>query len=310
LAIVPLFKGDDYTMDIFITAFTYCALVASFDLLLGYTGVVSFATDSFFGFAAYSSALLVMRVNMSPFISLIFAGAMAGLLGVILSFPCIRMRGLWGSAIVTIGASKMLQTIAANWTDLTRGYLSLWGIPTFPTIKIFNTTIDFAKKMPNYYLIYIIMGLICVAVYGITKSDIGLLLKATREDYQAAESLGVNTNKYKIFAFALSGFMTGVVGAFQAHYLTVVSPDIFNLSLTVQVIAYQIIGGSGTLVGPVMIAFMMTFIFEFLRVAGLVRDILFGILIFGFVIFLPSGLYPQLTKLRAWLTEPELKSKD
>jgi len=299
-AFVPLFIGDPYIIHILILALLFGALSVSYDIVFGYAGQLNFGPAGFFGVGAYVSALSAMRLGISPFFGLLLGGCVTAILGCLIGIPCLRLKGYAYVAVVTWGFAEILRVIFANWIELTRGYLGLWGIPPLPKIDVLGVIIDFStSEIAWYYFMLLLLVVITSLLYWIIKSPHGLFMVAIREDELAAEVAGVDVTKYKIFAFGISSFFMGVVGGFYAHYIQVLTPSIMGIEISNQIIAYQIVGGSGTLLGPIFGSLILTLISEYLRVIGPLRLIIFGMLMIVVIIYAPLGLYGSIKRVVA-----------
>jgi len=286
LAIVPVIITNRYVLHVFILFYIFAALAVSYDLIYGYGGQLNFGIAAFMAIGAYCSALLSLRLNVSPFVALFIAGAFSSLSGLLLGAITLRLKGWAYVAMVTIAFAEIVRAILANWVDVTRGYLSLWGIPPFfPDIK------------SNYYLILAFFLLTVFISRLIVRSKFGLFFMSIKGDDTAAEVVGVDTTRYKVFAFMLNCFFSGLIGSLYAHYIGVLTPDLSSLGITVQVVAMQIFGGSGSLIGPIIGAFILLTSSEVLRFIGEFRLVLYGFLILITIVFVPSGIYGLLKKI-------------
>jgi len=183
--------------------------------------------------------------------------------------------------------------------DVTRGEMGLNGIPGMPAITLGGLTINFYERPPYYYLMLILFVVILLVVYKLIHSPFGMALKSIRESPDAAASLGVNIVRFKIVVFAISAAMAGVVGAFYAHYIQVLTPSsVLALPLMVEIIAITLIGGLGTIIGPVIGAFVLTIGLEYLRFLGDYRMLLYGLVLVPLIMFTPEGLVKRVLPKR------------
>jgi branched-chain amino acid transport system permease protein len=292
LFLLPCFVRSEYLLHILILSGIFAILSASWDVLSGYTGIFSFGHAAFFGMGGYTSALLSINFGLSPWLGLIAGGITAAGLGCIIGLPTLRLRGPY-VAIVTLACAIILMNICTNWVNLTNGPTGLWGIPSFPDIKIADVlTIDFsgATRINHYYLILIIMLISLYILHRIVASKLGLFLLAIRENEMAIEAMGLNVTKYKILVFSITSFFAGVAGSFYAHYIMLLTPGEFGFAPMVNILAMTMLGGAGTLLGPVVGSFFLTFLGEFLREFGEYRLVLYGLIIILTVLFMPKGI--------------------
>jgi branched-chain amino acid transport system permease protein len=298
LAVVPLIYPDAYFLHVMIVAMFMGTLASSWNLMLGYAGIFSFGHQAFFGLGAYVSALLAMHVGLSPWLGLVVAGATAAVVSLVIAVPVLRLKAAPYVAIATLGFAEICRITAMNLVDITRGELGLWGIP-----ELFHG----AGRIPYYYTILVILALVLFAMDWIAKSPLGLALRSVRESEDAAETLGVDVARTKILAFGISSFMAGVVGAFYAHYLLILTPSsVLSVTVMVEIVTITLLGGLGTLIGPVLAAFGITLGLEYMRWLGDYRLLLYGAGLVLMIIFMPEGLLPR---LRHWLRRraPEVR---
>ncbi|MFQ5711240.1 MAG: branched-chain amino acid ABC transporter permease [Candidatus Geothermarchaeales archaeon] len=310
--ILPVFISSQYILHLFVLAFLYSVLAMNFDLAYGYLGLINFGYASLFGVGAYTSALLSMHLRISPWLSIFVGGALAVLICIPIGFACLRVRGHY-LAIVTLGLGEILRIIYSRALEpWTLGMSGLWGIPPFPNIQIpFLGTIDFSgvDRVPYYYLTLTILLVITLMEYKLVKSKVGIMFRSIREDEEAAKSLGIDTVRYKLMGFVISGFFAGMMGGVYAHYLVVLIPDLLGIGKTVEILTMTLIGGAGTLFGPIIGAFILIYVSEFLRFLAGLRFIVFGIFIVLVVIFWPKGVIGIPDYLRSLSEKTSKKEK-
>jgi branched-chain amino acid transport system permease protein len=294
LLVFPIFVQDAYILNVFIIAFIFAALAASWNLIVGYTGLFTFGHQAFFAIGAYVSSLLAMKAGISPWLGMLLGGIAASFLSFIIGLPCLRLRSAPYVAITTLAFSEIARITCMNLPSLTRGEAGLWGIPNFPDIPLLGIgMISFGggARIPYYYLILLVLIVIVLIMHYSLNSHIGLAFKSIRDSQDAAESLGINITHYKLLAFMLSAFFAGVVGSIYAHYILILTPtSVFNVGLMVEVLAFTIIGGLGTLIGPILSAVILTIALEYMRLLGDYRLMTYGLLLVIVVIFMPEGI--------------------
>jgi len=284
LCVLPLFIRDSYFLYVFVIGGIYALLASSYDFLGGYTGQISFGHAAFFGIGAYTSALLVLYAGISPYFGIFIGGIVAALFGLVIGFPCLRLKGSYLS-ITTLGFAEIMRLIITNEEEITRGPLGL-SVSSLPGVP--QGTLSY--HIFNYYVILIILSVSILIMYTIIKSQVGLCFRAIREDETAAEAAGINIAKYKIIAFVVSSFFAGIAGGFFGHYVLLISPPILSVSTTFMVIAITMFGGLGTLFGPILAAFILTFLNEYLRALMLYRFLIFAIVLITVITFIPQGI--------------------
>jgi branched-chain amino acid transport system permease protein len=295
LIALPIFVTDRYFLHLTVMAGIFVILTSSWNLLTGYAGQLNLGHAAFYGIGAYTSALLAMKLGISPWLGLFLAGLMAGFFGLLLGFPALRLSGPY-LAITTIGFSEILRLVAMNWVDLTRGSLGLYGIPPLTPWKFGqHITIEFISER-NFY--YVILAAVLVTLFcfrRLTVSEFGVSLRSLRDDAPGAESIGINIARYKLTVFAISAFFAGFAGAFFAHYQRLVSPETFSLGETFAILTMTMVGGLGTLMGPVIGAVLLTFLSEGLRfvedaVKMDIRLVIYGMILVLTILFMRNGV--------------------
>ncbi|MBW2285085.1 MAG: branched-chain amino acid ABC transporter permease, partial [Deltaproteobacteria bacterium] len=281
----------DYIIHILIMICIYSILGVSFNLILGYTGLIAMCHAAFFGIGAYAAALVGIHLGLN-FLAGIFAGmVVAGVIGLLVALPAIRVRDEY-LIVTTLALLMIIYTVMMNWLDVTRGAAGLSGIPR---PRLFGLEIS----TPAHFLpLMVVFGLLCVlASRRIVTSPFGRALKALREDEVAAEALGKNIASYKIRVFVLGGALAAVAGALLAHYTTYISPFYFTLTDSIFIFAVVIVGGTANLWGPVLGAALLVSVTEALRfldisplIVGFTRQMAYGLILVLFMWFRPQGL--------------------
>jgi len=290
LLFLPLFGGDQF-LHIMIMVFLYAYLGSCWNIIGGYGGQFSIGHGVFFGVGAYTSSLLFARLGISPWIGMLVGGFLAALVGLVFGFVTFRF-GLKGHffALATIAFCKVVEIIALNW-EFIGGAVGIVIPPRRPSFFIFQ----FNQKAYFYYIMYGFMLLSILVVFLINNSKIGLYLAAIREDEDAAKALGVNLLKYKVYAITISAFFTALGGTFYAQYLTYIDPT-FTLSvgISIEIIVRPILGGVGTIMGPILGAFILDPLAEisrnFLGGYSGVHLASYGALLIICCLFLPNGI--------------------
>ncbi len=278
-AIIPLITPSIYIIHVLILAHIFVIYAASWDILTGYTGQLNLGHAMFFGLSAYVVAITNTMLNLPLLLSTIAGVFSAFLLSLLVGVPCLRLRGPY-LAITTFSFSWILFLLASSamiW--LSGGEEGVRGVKTFVV-----------GSVPNYYLSLVLMILSVYLLYRIASSETGLILKAIKEDEDAAMACGIDTTRYKLLAFILSGIFAGIAGAFYAQYMRIVTVDVVTLELSASAITFSLIGGIGTIVGPAIGAYMLTILFEGFSWLADYRILIYNLIIVAFVLFLPGGL--------------------
>ena len=288
LFVIPMVFPHPYLLDTLILGFMFAILAASWDLLSGYTGQLSFGHAGFLALGAYGAALLSGKLNISPWLGLLGGGVFTGLIGTMIGIPVLRVRGHY-LAIVTLGFSEVIRLTAVNWLSLTRGPYGFHDYPTFPGVSV-----DPALAKPYFYYTAFGLLLICgTAMYFICEhTQVGRAFKSIREDQTLAEALGINTTFYKVLGFSLSCFFAGIAGGFYAYYVRLVSPFVAEPINTVWAVGMVIFGGLGTLIGPIYGAIALYGVYQAMRFVGVVYNLIaVGAVILIFVTYFPKGIW-------------------
>jgi len=281
LALAPLvIKG--YWLHVMILGNIYAILAMTLDLLVGYTGLMSFAHGGFFGLAAYSSAILSKTFEMNPWVSLVAATMITICIGGAFGLSFSGVRGHY-FAICSIGLNQIIWLIMLNWYELTRGMLGFYGVPPYPGLPY--------TKEAYFYLSFAVFVLAFLVLRKLTNSPLGLKLRAVRDDEGAAQSVGINSVRCKTTAFVIGCAFTGVAGSIYAHFHLLVAPETCHISVSSVVLAMVLIGGKGTLIGPALMAYFLEFITEYFRIfSAYLRLFATGILIIFIIKFMPEGV--------------------
>ena len=285
-------------MNIVILSLLFAVLACSWNLICGYTGIFTFGHQAFFGIGAYVSALISMKLGLSPWLGLLAGGIGAAVVGLGIGLPCLRLRVAPYIAITTLAFSEIARIVCMNLVGLTRGELGLWGIPEFPDIPLgggWVVTFSGGDRTAYYYVILGIFFASLAFIGWMVRSYIGLAFRAIRDEQDAALSLGIDTTRFKLLAFIASSFLAGVAGSFYAHYILILTPtSVFSVGLMTEVIAVTLVGGLGTFWGPIIGAFSLTVLLEYLREFGEYRFMIYGAMLVATIMFMPRGVSSKL----------------
>jgi branched-chain amino acid transport system permease protein len=292
LAIIalPLIFNDTYWR----TNLTICAinvlLALGLDFILGYTGQLNLGHSAFYGLGAYVSTLLIVKLGV-PFWGAFVAGvAFSGLAGMFLSLFAVRLRGHY-LAIASLGFAVIIYQILLNWISLTQGPLGIYGISPPPSLSIAGIQLaDFRNLTAFFYLVSGFTFLVYLLLSQLVHSPVGETLTAIREDEVSAASLGINRAAWKVFAFGVGAAVGGAAGCFYASFVGTLVPDAFFVTEAFNILAMVIVGGMGTLIGPVFGAILLTLLPEVLRGIGDLRLVVYGAALTFVVLFMPGGL--------------------
>jgi branched-chain amino acid transport system permease protein len=302
---LPLFL-DNYALGIFVMIFFWAYVGQSWNVLTGYTGHISLGHALYLGIGAYATTYLAQTFGLTPWVGMFAAGCIAVAIALFLGFLGFRfgIRGVY-FVILTIAFAEITRLVVSHIEALG----SFTGI--FLDFKPSFYNFQFRGNIPYYYISLGFMVASLIAVRIIEVSKVGRFIVAIREDEEAAQALGVNTFKYNMIAIAISAFMTSLAGAFYANYIYYLHPNsLFGMSMSIELILRPIVGGLGTLFGPVIGSLILTPLSEISRAyfakGGLegLHLILYGILAILVVLFMPKGIIVYVKRL----LEPMLKS--
>ena len=299
---LPIVAGDPVFLHLVILVYFYAFLAMSWNILGGFAGQLSMGHAAFVAIGAYVSTLLLLRWNLSPWVGMFIGGCAASVVSVLIGYPCFKLRGAY-YALATLAFSELVRVIITN-TDTFLGFkvngASGLLLPVKGNAPLY---FQFVDKATYYYIILIFCILLALVIYLINSSRLGYYLAAIREDQDAAESLGINVTGCKLLAAVISSFFTGIGGVFYAQYVLFISAEsIGGLHISFEMVFISIIGGKGTLFGPIVGAFLMTPLAELTRTyfgssyMGL-HLVLYGAVLMFVVKFIPSGIIFPLRKL-------------
>jgi len=278
--------GDsyEYYMRVITLAGIWVILALGVQIILGFTGMITFGHAAFYCIGAYTSALLVMRLGLSFWFALPSAALVAGLLGILLGIPSLRLRGDY-LAVVTLAFGEIVRLVVVNWVGFTRGPM---GLPNIPPPILFG--IELHSTVAYYYLC---LGLV-IACVGLVRwlvlSPFGRAMMAVRDDDIAASAMGIDTFKVRLLAFALGGALAGVAGSFFAHYNGFISPENFGGAESMLMLLMVVLGGVGSIPGAILGAVILSILPEALRMIGQWRLVLNGFLMVVLILLRPQGL--------------------
>lgn len=291
LGFSPLIVRNPFYVHIFVMTFFYAAMSGAWNLIGGYGGQLSLGHTAFFGIGAYTSTLLFLNFGISPWIGMWAGGLLAALTSAGIGYPCFRLRGPF-FALATIAFAEVLRILGMYWRDLTKGGVGLL-IPSQPSPSNFM----FSGKVPYFYIAFALMIVVIFISTRVERSRRGFYLRALGEDEDAAEASGVRTARSKLFAMVISAFLTALGGTFYAQYLLFIDPDIvFSIHFSIQLALLAIIGGVGSVAGPIIGSFILTPLDVFLRgwLGGLyagVSFLVYGLTLIVVVILMPFGVW-------------------
>jgi branched-chain amino acid transport system permease protein len=318
LLLVPFLGiGGGYLQTLGFLTFLYVTLSTGWNILGGYTGQISFGHSSFYGLGAYTTSILVLR-DVSAWVTVPIAGVIAALYGLLWGYPCLRLRGQY-FAIATIGVGEATRLVMLNLDDLIKdnallkGFLKEGVLTGGATGLMLPTPEDIHSYAMGFY--YAAMGMMLAALlasWWVKNSKFGLGLFAINMDIDAAETIGVNTVRYKNLALMLSALMVGISGSIYAQYMFYIDPQtVFGFPMSIAMVLMPTIGGNGTLVGPILGAVVYIVVQDRILTANLefgafklslstLHLLIYGGLLVIIVLFEPRGLLGLQRRLARW----------
>ena len=280
LLIFPLVTQDPYLLRILILSSIFAIFAASWDLLSGFTGQMNFGHALFFGVAAYTTAILNLHAHLPPWGSIPLGALAAVLAGLIIGIPCLRLRGTY-LALTTLAFPIILLGVVYAIPEITGGELGISGLQRLSSSRI-----------TDYYIAAVLMLGLCTIMWKITQSNTGLIFHAIREDELAARTAGINTTRYKLLAFCLSGFFAGISGGLYAHFMRIAGPANLEVTMSFTVVIWAIFGGVVTIYGPVGAVFVLFPLLELFHFWPNLRKLMFVLVILLILLYMPDGLLP------------------
>ena len=310
LIVFPLAIRNAYYQHLMILVLMWVVIGSGWNVIAGYTGQVSFGDAAFFGTGAYTAGLLAHHFQISAWWGMAFVGFMAMAVAFPFGWICFRLRGAY-FALASLALNEVCRHIATVAEPLTQGMVGLLIMPTF------------LSKLPYYYIALVLAVFSVVCVQVVMRSRWGYYFLSIREDQDAAESLGIDTHRYKMVSLNIAAFLTGMAGALFMNYMGFIDPEVvFSLhDISIMAILVGIVGGVGTIFGPVVGAFVMVAVHEFFRTGffGLFKGLAaltgsdflivaakyisqahvlgFGILVVLVILLLPNGIVGDWNKL-------------
>ena len=285
---VPLFLTNSYHRHLLFMCCVYAMLALSADVIFGGMGQFTFGHQAFFGIGAYTSGKLSLSLGMTPLLAFLSAFILSSVFGLVIGYVCMRRLRTMYLALVTFGLGAMLYLIARNWHSFTGGLTGLGGIPV-PRFFGF----EFRTEFSYYYLSLSILILIIYFLHRLWRSRMGRAIAALRENEDLSRSIGVRPTYYYTLAFAIACGLAGLSGAVYVHSMAVVSPGLFHFQYMIIILISVLVGGMGTLPGPVIGAIVYVWMSEVLRFSDEFRFMIVGTILLLFVIFMPRGIYPS-----------------
>lgn len=289
----PLFTQNNYYIHVMTLSFIWMIAVYGLNILAGYTGYLSLAHAGFFAIGAYALGLLTVKAEVGFWLALFLAPIITTIIGFGIGLIALRTKEHF-FAIYTLCVGYVIYLLIDKWDSLTEGVRGLMGIPLPSDIG----PISFESNIAQYYFILVVLLFSIFVIYRIVNSIVGRKLIAIRNSEQLALSLGISTKKNKLLAFVLSTFFAGLAGALYASFIRFLGPDIGSTNITFDLLMYLIVGGIGTLSGPIIGTLLVVWLSQNLQFLQDYRMLIFGPLLALLIIFSPRGIVGMFSSMK------------
>src|SRR5512145_1377287 len=283
-AAIPFVTDSMFILNLLVLMLIFIIFASAWNLL-AYSGQGSLGHAAFLGLGAYASTLLAAKSGLPPLVTVFIGAAVAAFIGILIGITCVRLKE-WFLAMVTFGFAIIVQTLMVSvlapltggWDGVASARLVSASVPGYQVIE--------------YFIVLAVTIASVAGIWYIMKSRIGLAFLAIRENELEARAAGIDPVRYRLLAFALSAYLAGVAGALQIHHIGYLTPELYGVENSFWPITYVILGGLGTLAGPVVGTIVLTIIWEGLKATGITfgRYVIIGIILILAIIFLPRGL--------------------
>lgn len=296
LAFVPLVITDSYTRHLFIIAMIFAIIASNWDLSLGYCGLFNFGHLTFFGVGVYTAAILAKSAGVSPWLAIPLSGTTAAVAALIIAAPVARLKGIY-VVLVTFAFSQLVLQIILSQSQITGG---AEGMVRLPYLRIGDYKFIRDYKLGYYYVVLAILITSTLALHLIARSPFGKSIRALRDNEDYARARGISIARQRVVTLVISAVFTGVAGGFYAIYLRVASPDVFGFGTLSLALSMVLIGGVGTIYGPIIAALLLTFLTEAMAGIQGFEEARFIVIAVAMILVLrtaPGGLMMLLSRL-------------
>jgi len=284
LLLLPLFFQGGYLLNVLLFVGIHTILAIGLNLLLGFAGQISLGHAAFFGMGAYLSGILTATYNVNPWLAMIIAAVVVGIMAFLIGFPILKLKGHY-LAMATLGLGIIIYIVFNEAVDLTGGPSGLSGIPNLSIGSLI-----FDNDLKNYYLIWAFTLATMLLSINLAHSRIGRALRAIHDSEVAARVMGVNARLLKVQIFSLSAAISAIAGSLYAHTMTFVSPASFGFNFSIELLTMVVIGGLGSIYGSFLGAALLTLLPEMLRAFQDYDIVIYGLLLILMTMFMPGGL--------------------
>ena len=301
--ILPFLVKDKYWMHTIILMCIWSIAAISLNLIMGYTGQANLAMGGFFGIGAYATALLMLKVGLGFWEALVLSAFLSSVIGFLIGLPTLRSTGHY-FCIATLCFNAIVFIVMERWEALTRGPRGLMGIPLPSPIELpLGLTVDFTSLNSKYYLVLFFLSITLFISHRIVNSLVGRSFIAVRESEELTSSIGINPMKTKVLSLVVSVFLCSISGSLYAVYIGFLDPEISSYEVTFEVLLYVVIGGIGTISGPILGTIVVTLLSETLHYLGSYRLVAYGLVLILVIIFIPHGIVGSMQNLITKIAE-------
>ncbi len=281
----PLVSSNDYQLYVMSLAFIWAIAASGLNLVTGFTGQLNLAHGGFMAIGAYTLGVLTVDYGVPFWIAFLLSGAVSAFIGYFVGIVSLRLKEHY-FAIFTLCVGFILYLLIEKWEALTHGTSGVIGVPAPPPIG----PVSFESAISQYYLVLFLLVVSLFLMHRIVTSLLGRTFIAIRNSEELAEALGINLMRNKVLSFVLSTFFAGIAGGMFAGFVRFIGPDIAHVMHTFDMITFMLVGGIGTLLGPIVGTLLVTWLTQSLQFLQDFRMIVFGPLLVLLVIFFPHGL--------------------
>jgi branched-chain amino acid transport system permease protein len=303
LALLPLVAPNSFFIHVAIMVLMWTLLGSAWNVLGGFAGQVSFGHAALFGIGAYVTMILYLKLGIAPWWGIPVGGLAAALVSLPIGLICFRLRGPYFS-LATLAVAEIVKLVALNWETVTNGPVGFL-ITGLPPVRVLGMNVDWESKLPFYAVAALLALAGLASTAWLQRSRLGSFLVAIRENEDAAEAVGIDTIRAKVLTLALSAFLAGLGGGFYAFYFRYVDPDaVLNISISMEMVFIAMVGGLGTVGGPLIGAIFLTIVGESVRERFQVGHLIFyGLFMMLAIRYMPEGIWGRartlLSSLRA-----------
>lgn len=293
-SLLPLIARNEYLLHLGVMALFSIVLATSFNLIVGYVGEFPLGHMAFLGIGAYAGAIGSSGLGLPVVVTVPLAAVCAAIAGLVIGYITLRLRGPF-FVIITLCFAEVLRLVANNWVALTNGPMGISGIAKPGWIEAADAL---AQKTGFYYIALALAAVALYVSYRFVYSNIGRAAVAVRENRFVSQSVGISPFHYALLTFVLAASLAGLGGGFYAHYISFVGPEVFGFAFMASTIIMVLLGGKGTLLGPILGAVLVVLLEEYLRDFKELRLSIFGAIVVAVVLFMPRGIMGYLTRRR------------